>query len=361
MAHDLFWDEKGILNYRQGFADNLKQKTMPNRDIIVIGTSAGGVEALREVAHGLPPDLAAAVFIVIHLPATSSSVLPDILSRNGPLPAFHAIDGEDIRRGRIYIAPPDYHLMVERDHMRVVRCPKENRMRPAADPLFRSAARAFGPRVIGLVLTGTLDDGTAGLLAVKRRGGVTVAQDPIDALYPGMPRSALNNVIVDYCLPLSEIPPLLARLTETPAPDEDNYPASEELKIETGITLAESGYMESVDKLGNPSIFTCPECSGVLWEMRDGELIRFRCHVGHAFSVESLLADQSEALENALWAALRALEERAALCHRMVEHSRRHNQTFSARRFEENARELERHGEILRGVLQEGINNHMEE
>jgi len=361
VAHDLFWDEKGILNYRQGFASNLKQKTMPNRDIIVIGTSAGGVEALREVASGLPPDLAAAVFIVIHLPATSASALPEILSRNGPLPALHAIDGEDIRRGRIYIAPPDYHLMVERDRVRVLRCPKENRMRPAADPLFRSAARAFGPRVIGLVLTGTLDDGTAGLLAIKRRGGVTAAQDPEDALYPGMPRSALENVSVDYCLPLSEIPPLLARLTGTPASDEDNYPVSEELKIETGITLAESGYMESVDKLGNPSIFTCPECSGVLWELRDGELIRFRCHVGHAFSVESLLADQSEALENALWAALRALEERAALCLRMVEHSRRHNQSFSARRFEENARELERHGEILRGVLQEGINNHLEE
>src|SRR5499433_1163201 len=344
-----------------GFAAKSKQKNMPNRDIIVIGTSAGGVEALREIARGLPPDLAAAVFIVIHLPSTSNSALPEILNRCGPLRANHAIDGEAIRRGRIYIAPPDHHLMVERNQVRVLRCPKVNRMRPAADPLFRSAARAYGPRVVGVVLTGTLDDGTAGLLAIKRRGGVVAAQDPQDALYPGMPRSALENVAVDYCLPLSGIPPLLAKLAGTPAPDEDNYPVSEELKIETGITLAESGYMESVDKLGDPSVFTCPECSGVLWELRDQKLIRFRCHVGHAFSTESLMADQSEALENALWAALRALEEQAALCRRLVQQSRRRNQTLSASRFEKNAKQLEQHGEILRGVLQEGIDSRVEE
>lgn len=234
-------------------------------------------------------------------------------------------------------------------------------MRPAADPLFRSAARAFGPRVIGVVLTGALDDGTAGLLAIKRRGGVTVAQDPEDAVYPGMPRSAVDKVAVNYCLPLSGIPSLLAQLAGTPAPDEANFPVSEELKIETGITLAESGYMESVNKLGAPSSFTCPECSGVLWELQDGELTRFRCHVGHAFSAENLLANQSEAVESALWAALRALEEQAALFHRMVQQSRQRNHRHSAKRFEENAKQLERHGEILRGVLQEGINNRVEE
>src|SRR5262249_28063022 len=162
----------------------------------------------------------------------------EIMSRSGPLPASHALDGEPIEHGRIYIAPPDHQLLVERGRVRVLRCPKENRMRPAADPLFRSAARVYGPRVIGVVLTGTLDDGTAGLLAIKRRGGVVAAQDPQDALYPGMPRSALENVAVDYCLPLSDIPPLLAQLAGTPAPDEDNYPVSEELRIETGITLA---------------------------------------------------------------------------------------------------------------------------
>jgi|SRR5262245_7095575 len=334
---------------------------MHGRDIIVIGTSAGGVEALVELARSLPPDLAAAVFIVIHLPATSSSVLPQILSRNGPLPARYALDGEAIERGRIYIAPPDHHMLIERAQVRILRSPKENRMRPAVDPLFRSAARAYGPRVVGVVLTGTLDDGTAGLLAIKRRGGIAAAQDPQDALHPGMPQSAVENVPVDYCLPLSGIPPLLAQLARTPAPDEEDYPAPEELRIETAITLAESGYMESVDKLGEPSIYTCPECNGVLWEMRDGELLRFRCHVGHAFSVESLMADQSEALEGALWVSLRALEEKAALCHRLVQQSRRRDQTLAASRFEKTARDLERHGEIIRGVLQEGISSKVEE
>jgi two-component system, chemotaxis family, protein-glutamate methylesterase/glutaminase len=181
---------------------------MPNRDIIVIGTSAGGVEALRELTRGLPPDLAAAVFIVIHIPATSASLLPEILNCNGPLPARHAVDGEAIERGRIDIAPPDHHMLIERSTARVVRCPKVNRARPAVDPLFRSAARAHGPRVIGVVLTGMLDDGTAGLLAIKRRGGLTAVQDPRDALYPSMPRSALKYVAVDYCLPLSGIPSL---------------------------------------------------------------------------------------------------------------------------------------------------------
>jgi two-component system chemotaxis response regulator CheB len=242
-----------------------------------------------------------------------------------------------------------------------VRCPKENRARPAVDPLFRSAARAYGPRVVGVVLTGALDDGTAGLLAIKRRGGVAAAQDPQDALHPGMPQSAVENVPVDYCLPLSGIPPLLAQLARTPAPDEEDYPVPEELRIETAITLAESGYMESVDKLGEPSIFTCPECNGVLWELRDGELLRFRCHVGHAFSAETLMADQSEAVEGALWASLRALEEKAALCHRLVQQSRRRNQTLAASRFEKTAREMERHGEVLRGVLQEGIYSKVEE
>ena len=334
---------------------------MPGRDIIVIGTSAGGVEALVELARGLPPDLAAALFVVIHLPATSSSVLPQILSRNGPLPACQALDGEAIEHGRIYIAPPDHHMLIERAKVRVVRCPKVNRMRPAIDPLFRSAALAYGPRVVGVVLTGTLDDGTAGLLAIKRRGGIAAAQDPQDALHPGMPQSAVENVPVDYCLPLTGIPPLLAQLTRTPAPEEEDYPAAEELRIETAITLAESGYMESVDKLGEPSVFTCPECNGVLWELRDGELLRFRCHVGHAFSVESLMADQSEAVEGALWASLRALEEKAALCHQLIQQSRRRDQTLAASRFEKTARELERHGEIIRGVLQEGINSKVEE
>jgi two-component system chemotaxis response regulator CheB len=182
-------------------------------DIVVIGASAGGVEALVALMRSLPADLEAAVFVVLHVPPQSSSMLPVILDRSGPLPAQHARDGLPIERGQIYVAPPDHHLVVERERMRVVRGPRENRHRPAVDVLFRSAAWEYGPHVIGVVLTGTLDDGTAGLLAIKQRGGIAVVQHPDDALYPGMPRSALAHVDVDHSVPLREIGPLLATLT----------------------------------------------------------------------------------------------------------------------------------------------------
>ena len=185
---------------------------MAGRDIIVVGASTGGVEALSTLVAGLPEDFPAAVFSVIHFPPQARSVLPRILSKAGLLPAKHAVDGEPIRSGQIFVARPDYHLMLEWERVRVVHGPRENRCRPAVDPLFRSAARAYGPRVIGVVLTGALDDGTAGLLAVKSQGGVAVVQDPEDALVPGMPSSALRYVDVDHCLPLSEIPALLSKV-----------------------------------------------------------------------------------------------------------------------------------------------------
>ncbi len=328
---------------------------MPGHDIIVIGTSAGGVEALRELVSGLPPDLAAAIFVVMHVAATSDSVLPKILSRSGPLPASHAVDGEAIEQGRIYVAPPDHHLLVERGRVRVTYGPKENRMRPAADPLFRSAALAYGPRVVGVVLTGALDDGTAGLLAVKRRGGLAVVQDPRDALYPGMPRSALSNVAVDHCLALPDIAPLLVQLAATPTSDEDAYPVPEALEIESEIARGGS-HMEDVEKLGQPSAFSCPECNGVLWEVHDGELLRFRCQVGHAYSANNLLVGQSEYLEGALWAALRALEEQVTLYGRMAHRARQRNQELLVTRFEKNARELDQHATVIRQVLRDGVN-----
>jgi two-component system chemotaxis response regulator CheB len=325
---------------------------MPGHDIIVIGASAGGVEALRELARGLPSNLPAAVFIVLHVPSAGPSLLPRILNQSGPLRASHAINGEAIERGRIYIAPPDHHLLLERGRVRVARGPKENRARPAADPLFRSAAHAYGTRVVGVVLSGSLDDGTAGLAAIKRRGGLTVAQDPEEALYPGMPRSARENVVLDHCLPIARIAPLLGQLASVPTKDDAVYPVPEILKVETRIARLEESEMEDVEKIGELSAFTCPECRGALWELRDGDLLRFRCHVGHAFSAESLLADQSEELENALWAALRSLEENAALARRMAARAGERNQTVSVTRFEENARRVEQHAAVIRQVLQ---------
>ncbi len=208
---------------------------MLGHDVIVVGASAGGVEALRGLVGSLPIDLPAAVFLVLHIPAQSPSLLPEILSRSGPLRALHPTNGEVIQHGLIYVAPPDHHLLLEDGFVRVVRGPRENRHRPAIDPLFRSAARAYGSRVVGVILTGSLDDGTAGLLAIKRRGGVAIVQDPDDALYSSMPRSALAHVDVDHVLVLSEIGPVLARLTREQAAVEKKHLVPKDMEMETKL------------------------------------------------------------------------------------------------------------------------------
>jgi two-component system chemotaxis response regulator CheB len=210
------------------------------------------------LARALPADLPAVVCVVLHLPAQSPSMLPTILSRAGPLPAVQARDGMAIEHGRIYVAPPNHHLLVERRRIRVLHGPRENRHRPSVDPLFRSAALAYGPRVLGVILTGTLDDGTAGLQAVKQRGGVAIVQDPADALYSGMPRSALEHVAVDYCLPLARIAPLLERLAREPAEEEGAPTVPEEMEQEIRTTEMDMAAMMSDDHPGDPSAFSCP-------------------------------------------------------------------------------------------------------
>src|SRR5688572_11570392 len=207
---------------------------MATHDIIVIGGSAGAVEALTRLVAGLPADLPAAVFIAIHTTPTTPSLLPKILSRAGPLPAAHPRDGDGIERGRIYIPPPDHHLLLDEDRVRIVRGPKENGHRPALDPMFRTAAVRYGRRVVGVVITGMLDDGTAGLLAIKQRGGIAVVQNPNEALFPGMPLSAIQNVDVDHVLHLNEIPPLLARLAGEPV-TEPPLPVPEDMMQEAEI------------------------------------------------------------------------------------------------------------------------------
>lgn len=323
---------------------------MPNRDIIVIGASAGGVEALLNVAGGLPSDLPAAVFVVLHIPAQAPSLLPTILSRAGPLPAQHAEDGMLIQNGRIYVAPPDHHLLVGQGFVRVVHGPRENRHRPAVDPLFRTAAVAYGSRVIGVVLSGSMDDGTAGLLAVKMRGGIAVVQDPADALYPDMPRNAMHQVQVDYSMPVTEIGGLLVDLSHSPAAD-DTTPVPEGMAIEARIAEMDPVAMADDTRPGTPSVFSCPECNGVLYEIRDGEITRFRCRVGHAFSPESVLAEQDEALEEALYMALNTLEESASLSRRMAQQARQRGSTWMTRRFEEKVREAEQRANVIRQVL----------
>ena len=324
---------------------------MPGHDIIVVGASAGGVEALVTLARGLPADLPAAICVVLHMPPQSPSMLPDILNRAGPLRAMHARDDMVVKRGHIYVAPPDHHLLTERDRVRVVHGPRENRHRPAVDPLFRSAARAYGPRVLGVVLTGTLDDGTAGLQAIKQRGGLAIVQDPAEALYPGMPRSAVENVAVDYCRPLAEIAPLLARLAHEPASEEIAPPVPEEMAQEIAVTEMDMDAMTGDDRPGVPSAFSCPECGGVLWELRDGELIRFRCRTGHAYSPESVLAEQADGLEEALWVALKTLEEHASLTRRLGRQARGRGHTLIAARFDERVRDAEQRIALIRQAL----------
>ncbi|HEX8906957.1 MAG TPA: chemotaxis protein CheB [Longimicrobiaceae bacterium] len=328
---------------------------METRKIVVMGASAGGVEALRHIASQLPADFPASLFAVVHFPSYVTSSLPEILNRAGPLEARHPENGEGIRRGTIYLAPPDHHLLIDRGGtIRLSRGPRENRHRPAVDPLFRSAARACGRRVIGVVLTGNLDDGTAGLAAVRRRGGCTVVQDPADAAHPGMPSSALANVRVDFSLPLVEIPALLQRLVSEPLAAPQEEPREDELDFETDVAEMEPYAMHADRRPGRPSGFSCPECHGVLWEIQDGDLVRFRCRVGHAFGPETLLAEQVGEVETALWTAFQALKERAAFARKMARKMETRGNMYSRARFVEQAAEADQRAAVIREVLRAG-------
>lgn len=296
--------------------------------------------------------------LVLHVPTHATSVLPRILNRAKTLLASHPQNNEEIVTGRIYVAPPDYHLLVKPGYVTLVRGPRENNHRPAIDPLFRSAARAYGGQVIGVLLTGVLDDGTAGLQAVKMRGGTAIVQSPEDAVYPGMPRSAIENVNdVDYILPLSEIPQVLIELVNTPVEAKEENPVSHQMEIETDLADMDMESLNNNDRAGKPSTFGCPDCGGTLWELEQENLLRFRCRIGHAYSLESLLAKQSDALEDALWFALRALEEKASLSKRMAKRMRDRNQDLAANRLEEQAQDSLARANVIRETLLEGNAN----
>jgi two-component system, chemotaxis family, protein-glutamate methylesterase/glutaminase len=327
---------------------------MATRDTIVIGASAGGVQALSKLVADLPADLPAAIFIVLHVPADVPSFLPHILSRESRLTVAHAKNGEAIKHGRVYVASPDHHLLIEGTQVRIVHGPKENLHRPSIDALFRSAARWAGTRVIGVVLTGALDDGRTGMRTIKLRGGITIVQDPLEAHFPSMPMSVMQEIKVDYSKPLADIPPLLDRLSRESVEDERRYPVSDEVEIEARIAQQEMEADEmiaSVEKLGSVSKLTCPECHGALWEIKDDNMIRFRCHVGHAFSADSLGNGQSQMLEVALWSAVRALEEQMMLARRIVERARKSNYTQAVEKFEKRARQAEENSSVIRRLL----------
>jgi two-component system, chemotaxis family, protein-glutamate methylesterase/glutaminase len=309
------------------------------RDTIVIGASAGGVEALGTVMRGLGGDLPAAVLVVLHLMSGGRSMLPQILTRSGHLAAAPAVDGEELVPGRVYVAPPDNHMLVRDGALHVSRGPRENGHRPAIDPLFRSAAHARGPRVIGVVLSGLLDDGAAGLAAIKERGGKAVVQDPEDAMFPAMPRAAIAATSIDCSVPAAEIPEILMKLAGEPVEvkDGDREPPDRTEQDPTGLRLVE----------GSPTPISCPACGGAMWETNEDGVLRFTCQVGHAYSPQSMLSEQGSTVESAMWAALRILEERGQLLERMA-----HRQHGAARaRFEQRATEAEDHARRIRAVL----------
>ena len=280
--------------------------------IVVIGASAGGLAALSKISASLPIDFPAAVFVVQHMAAdVTGDVLVQTLVKNCALRCAHAIAGERIVPGRIYVAPPDHHLLVSKKGVIVSKGARENRSRPGIDPLFRSAAVAFGSRVIGVVLTGYLDDGTAGLIAIHRCGGICVIQDPHSAAYPDMPQNALNNAKIDYCVPLVKLGPLLGTLVKKPT--RKSTPVPTDVALEAKIAERVLSDVAAVDELGDQVPFNCPDCGGVLWQMKKGAVLRYRCHTGHAFTAKVLVAEQTKKLEETLWIALRMFEERKNL------------------------------------------------
>jgi two-component system chemotaxis response regulator CheB len=306
---------------------------------------------MNAIVRGLPADLPAAVFVALHTSPHSPGLLPEIFNHRGPLPATNARDGEPVTRGRIYVAPPDHHLLLEAGRVRVTRGPKENRFRPAVDPLFRSAALAYGPRVVGVVLSGGLDDGAAGLWAVKVRGGVAIVQDPKEALYRSMPESAMRQVRVDYRLRVAEIAPILARLAAEPALDARAFPVPADLEIETRIAMEDKALHYGLGELGEPSLFTCPECHGILLRLKTGGGVRFRCHTGHAFTADALLAELTESVEGVLWNAVRAVQESALLMEHIAAHVRESGDGALASAYESKAAEARGRAELVRRAV----------
>jgi two-component system chemotaxis response regulator CheB len=321
---------------------------MAQHDIVVIGASAGGVEALTRLMRDLPPGLPASLFVVCHFPSSALRALPEILSRAGPLLATHAIDGEPFHPGHIYVAPPDFHLLLaEGQRLKLTHGPRENHHRPAVDALFRSAARTYGSRVIGVVLTGALDDGTAGLLAVRAAGGLAVVQDPADAAVAAMPSNAARIAGADYRVALDRLAPLLVELIQQPPAASGGTSMTDAFEKMPDIVNTDMSEQVRNERRGRVAVFTCPECGGSLWQVDEDKLMQFRCHVGHVYLAETLLEDQANALEAALWTAVRIFKERYLLARQLAEREKRRGADDAAARFQEQADQAARYGELI--------------
>jgi len=323
--------------------------TALRREIVVIGASAGGLDTVTALLRQFPPDIEAAFFVVCHLMPNVRGHIADAINAAGPLVAKEAEDGEDIRSGMVYVAPADRHLLVKLGCIRVTRGPRENRWRPAIDPLFRSAAVAYGPRAIAVVLSGMLDDGTAGLVAIKRCGGTAIVQDPEDAAFPDMPRHALANVNVDHRLLVSEMGAVIRSLLAETVPPSGKAPRDLEIEVQ----INETGYTNEkiTGSLVELTTLSCPECSGPLWQHEVGKTRRYQCRVGHAYSAESLLSADDEALEASIWAAVRLFEQRANVLTSLAERDREANRLRMVDHHERLAHESREHADKLRKLL----------
>ncbi len=322
---------------------------MQTRNIIVIGASAGGFDALKTLVAGLPADLPATLLIVWHMAPDTTGVLPQVFNKCGSLPASNACDGEALKPGHIYVAPPDRHLLLEDGVLRTTHGPKENRFRPAIDPLFRSAAYAYGPRVIGVILSGALDDGTSGLWTIKEAGGLAVVQHPADADVPSMPENALRAVAVDYCVPVAEMAPLLTRLCREEIP-QNTFAMKPNGRTQKEIAVAaeDTDAALALFKTGDLTPFTCPECGGVLARFREATRFRFRCHTGHAFSSDALLTAVTEQVEDGFYRTLRSMDEGVMLLNHMGDHLAEANEPRLAALYFKKAKEFSSRADVLR-------------
>jgi len=316
------------------------------RDLVVIGASAGGVEALRQVVAALPRELPASVVAVLHLPAGGTSVLPSILDRAGPLTAKPAVDGETLEPGTIYVGVPDCHVQIDDGRLRVQGGPRENGHRPAIDTLFRSAAHQRGEQTLGVILSGALDDGSGGLRAIKTHGGMTIVQDPETALHPGMPKSAIRYVAPDRVLRPEQIASAIVEFANGIVEKGHNGDRVTEMSEREQVKE-----QASPEHLGDETGLTCPDCGGAIYQQEDGHVVSFRCRVGHQYAADTFVVEQSKTVENSLWAGLRLLEERAVLMRRLAE--RYEQQQRTSRRFREKSEELEGHAAQLTQLLRE--------
>lgn len=325
------------------------ERGLSNRDIIVIGGSSGATVPLKAILGALPQDLPASVFIVLHIPARSLGLLATVTSAVAHLPVHPAADGMAIRPGNIYLGVPDHHLILDEGRIKLGRGPRENLARPSIDPLFRSAAASYGPRVIGVLLSGLLNDGVSGLEAIQRCGGVTLVQDPAEAIADEMPRNALSAMEVDLTLSAARIGDALSDLVrDAPGP---RRPVPPEIRLEIDIAAGERVDSDVLRHLADPAAMSCPHCGGVLSEVRDGKPLRFRCQVGHAYTAEAVAKQQEGSIDEALRVALRIIEERAELVRRMARDGRKSGRAAVSEMYEERAAEYRQYADVIRRAV----------